>query len=301
MIVAHLDGGLGNQMFQYAFGLQVARTHGTQLFLDLSSYQAKPAHGYLLNRFAIQAVEATNSLVDRFPRKYLPVAHKQRALPDWLRWSSLRRVREKPFGFQSKYLATSDNSFLVGYWQSDKYFADTRSELIKHFQLVEKPSLRSQQVAAQMAACDSLAVHIRRGDYVSNSEAAKIYVNLPLSYYEHSIDDFARQRKKVEVFVFSNDHAWCREQLRTTLPIHFVDHNSPSQAHEDLWLLTQAAGCVIANSTFSWWGAYLNQRENNQVYAPQHWFQPGTLDGSNLLCKSWQLMDWQTDRMKRAA
>ncbi len=122
MIVVRVEGGLGNQMFQAAFGLQLAHQHQTELVLDLSSYVDQPAHGYLLDRFSLEARPLRSDEMAYLPRRYQNQPGS--AWPDWLVTSRLKRLREKPFGFSEHYLRAGDNSYLVGYWQSDKFFSD---------------------------------------------------------------------------------------------------------------------------------------------------------------------------------
>ena len=167
--------------------------------------------------------------------------------------------------------------------------ADEPGGLLYHRE--QAPTETSLKVAEQMRGKSSIAVHVRRGDYLTNPSAARIYVPLGLDYYLQAIEAWASIRAVPRVFVFSNDMGWCREHIRLPWPTHFVDHHTGESAHEDLWLMSQAACCIIANSTFSWWAAWLNNRSDKMVYAPSTWFQPGTLDGANLLPESWQRFD----------
>lgn len=289
MIVTRLDGGLGNQMFQYAFGSYLANKHATQLVLDLSSYQTGPQHGYMLDRFQISATSLDHLSSQRIPKRYRTVASNW--LPDWLSLNVLRRVKERPFGFDVKYIKSSDNSYLVGYWQSEKFFPGIRDELLKQFTPVAELSHASQRVIGCMQSAPSISLHIRRGDYVSNAETAQIYEQLSLEYYQTSLQWFVDQHERVKVFVFSNDLPWCREHLRLSSPTHFVDHTRGHSAHEDLVMMSHAACNVIANSTFSWWAAYLNNRDDRTACAPAPWFRPGTLNDEHLLSPAWQVVD----------
>jgi hypothetical protein len=299
MIVTRLDGGLGNQMFQYAFGLYLARKHQTQLALDLHSYQTGPQHGYMLDRFQISAAPLSHQASQRIPKRYRTVGSKW--LPDWLRPKVLRRVKERPFGFHEKYLNNSDNSYLVGYWQSEKFFPGLRDELVRQFTPIAEVSDASQRVIECMQTVPSISLHIRRGDYVNNSEISQIYEPLTLEYYRASFERFAEQHEQVQAFVFSNDLQWCREHLRLSATTHFVDHTQRNSAHEDLFMMSHAACNVIANSTFSWWAAYLNNRDDRTAFAPARWFRPGTLNGEHLPLRDWQIVDATQPNLQRAA
>jgi hypothetical protein len=141
-----------------------------------------------------------------------------------------------------------------------------------------------------MLQSNSLALHVRRGDYLSNRQSAAIYRNLSLEYYRHCVLDQLAERSDITVYVFSNDIAWCREKLILPCPTQFIQHTTNVTAYEDLWLMTAARSHVIANSTFSWWGAWLRERTEGRVYAPESWFYPGTLDDRYLACNGWSLV-----------
>jgi hypothetical protein len=299
MIVTRIDGGLGNQMFQYAFGLYLALKHQAPLALDLSAYQAGPQHGYMLDRFQISAAPVNAESSQRIPKRYRKAPTTW--MPDWLRPAVLARVKERPFGFHEKYLQSPDNSYLVGYWQSEKFFPGLRESLIEHFSLAVPISDRSQRVLERIQASNSISLHIRRGDYVNSAETARIYEQLSLEYYQRQLQRFADQHERVQVFVFSNDLAWCRQNLRLHWPIQFVDHNCAQTAYEDLIMMSHAACNVIANSTFSWWAGYLNQRAQHSVFAPAQWFRPNTLDGTHIPCTTWQIADVTPPQAQRAA
>ncbi|MGN6545822.1 MAG: alpha-1,2-fucosyltransferase [Aureliella sp.] len=288
MIVARIEGGLGNQLFQVAFGMQLARRHQSELVLDLSSYADKPAHGYLLDRFDVPARELRRDEMRRLPRRYRSADAEKTS---WFALDRLQRVREKPFGFAEKYLHAPDDSYLVGYWQSERFFGDVADLVREHFRVRGPVSAETERLRERMLTTASLALHVRRGDYVTNPQAAAIYRNLSLEYYRQSVLARLAERNSVEVYVFSNDIAWCREHLALPCPVHFVEHTTSASAHEDLSLMSAAESIVIANSTFSWWGAWLGQRAERHVVAPRRWFHPGTLDDRHLACAGWHLVD----------
>lgn len=298
MIVSRIDGGLGNQLFQYAYGLYLARRHGTELALDTRAYESGPQHGYLLDRLQIDAPVFANDQLHRLPRKYREGAlWSMRSL---LPVQGLKRHKESPFGFRKSHLHVANDRYLVGYWQSEQFFPGMRDELLSQFQPRFPLSEQSSTVLKRIQATESAVLHIRRGDYVSNPDAAKIYTQLPLDYYTRSLEDWVTTHRphEPEVFVFSNDMHWCKQEISLPWKTHWVDHNSHETAHEDMLLMSHAKCNVIANSTFSWWAAWLNSRPGKAVYAPADWFQPNTLDGSNLICESWKMMhSTQTTRL----
>lgn len=288
MIVTRLNGGLGNQLFQYAFGRALAIRHGVPLRLDIRDYRHKPQHGLLIQRFNIEGEFLTASNAPAVP----DITRRTK----WQRWlwnfnpTHIRWIREKPFGFQPKWLKLGKAVYLDGYWQSESFFADAARTILHELTLKAPPSLATQEIAAQMRQSRSVAMHIRRGDYVSDPNVAKIYLPLTLAYYERCLNDWAVDQRNVRVFVFSNDIAWCKKNIRWSQPTTYVDHTTALTAHEDLYLMQQAECCITANSTLSWWGAWLGQRPNHAVYTPAKWFYPNTLNDQHLSCDGWVQM-----------
>ena len=297
MIVARIEGGLGNQFFQYAFGTQLASLHGTELVLDLSSYASKPEHGYLLDRFSIAARELRADERKRIPGRYR--FGKRPFLPTFsLGGSELRRLRERPFGFADKYMSAPDDSYLVGYWQSECFFRDVTASIQNQFRPAVELSSESARIRERMLNSSSMAIHFRRGDYITTQPMAAR--NLSLSYYRECVLRQLEHRSDSEAYVFSNDIPWCRENLKLPCPVHFVEHTNNNTAHEDMWLMTAAECLVIANSTFSWWGAYLAEREDRKVYAPASWFHPNTMNDRFLNCSDWILISDRLQQRKSA-
>lgn len=287
MIVARIEGGLGNQLFQAAFGLQLAKTHGTDLVLDLSSYASQPAHGYMLDRFLFDVKKVDDQVGRRIPVRYRENGTSR--WTDWLAKDSLRRVRERPFGFQEAYLRdTQNDSYVVGYWQSERFFPDVRDEILAQFQPRAFLSSTTSTMRDTMANQKSIALHVRRGDYLSNPVNWSIYQSLPMDYYRDSVEEYLEANEGATLYIFSNDIAWCQEHLEFRCPIKYVTHTNSQNCHEDMWLMTSAGCCVIANSTFSWWGAWLNQRPDKTVYAPDSWFRPGSLNDEHLNANGWR-------------
>lgn len=300
MIVARMDGGLGNQMFQYAFGLYLASKHNARLVLDISAYDCQPAHGFLLDRFQIQA-----TLADAAARRRYPSRRRAESAASWWEFvvgpRPLRHIRQRPFGFQPKFLLARDESYLDGYWQSELFFPGMRTTLLEHFQPCSTVSSASRRVQEEMLGTNSIAVHVRRGDYVSNPRNAQIYRQLDSEYYRACVDDWAKHRLAPRLFVFSNDLTWCRENLQFKLPTRFVEHSGEGTTHEDLWMMSSAACCVIANSTFSWWGAWLNNRADRIVYTPRKWFHPSKLDDRDIPSSDWICVDLREPSLETLA
>jgi len=288
MIVARIEGGLGNQLFQYAFGTQLAYQHNTELVLDLSSYASKPAHGYMLDQFSIRARELRSVERKRIPARY---SEGKRSLLQALVFAGkeLIRVRERPFGFAEKHMSAPDDSYLVGYWQSERFFRDVTTDIREQFRPAVSMSSETLRIRDRMLNSASIAIHLRRGDYITTKPMAAR--NLSLDYYRECVVSQLERRPESEVYVFSNDIPWCSANLDLPCPVHFVEHTNNATANEDLYLMMAAECLVVANSTFSWWGAYLGERKDRTVFAPKSWYHPKTLDDQYINCQDWILVD----------
>jgi hypothetical protein len=293
MIVTRLIGGLGNQLFQYAFGHSLARRTYQTLLMDDSAFKEYRLHPLAIDHFCISASRLSEADRSRVPGKFLrtPVGRVwdqfgRRMVPGYD--GALPVRREKPFGFQEALLTPERDLYLDGYWQSEKFFPGLRESLREEFRLRELPSETTQRLAEQMKNENSVAIHVRRGDYVTSAKAKQIYRTLDAEYYRSCLLDLAAREIDLKLYLFSNDVPWCEANLDVGISFTPVQHTDGQTAHEDLHLIAQCRHAVIANSTFSWWGAYLGQPHvSRRVYYPEPWFHPGTLDGSAMGCDDW--------------
>jgi hypothetical protein len=200
---------------------------------------------------------------------------------------SPRVIWEQSFCFDPEVLQLHDNIYLVGYWQSERYFADIREVLLQEFTVASPLSGRNRALADAITGCNAVSMHIRRGDYVSNATTAAFHGVCDLDYYESAIEQIDTFVDQPHIFVFSDDHAWTRQHLHLQGKVTYVDHNDPDQGHEDMRLMSLCKHNIIANSTFSWWGAWLNRNPNKTVIAPRCWFADASIDTSDLIPSSW--------------
>jgi hypothetical protein len=275
-IVSRQKSGLGNQLFQFAAGLYYARRHGARLVMAIDPPSGQVSHGYarpfLLSHFRIEAQMLPETLGDRLAindRESLrPIAHALR------RSLGIQVVRERP---DQRYTFLDDLAlakgtrtvYLVGYWQTH-YIPDAiADELRPQLQLRKPPEGRNRELMGQIAQSRTpVSLHIRRGDYTL---AAEGNIALPMSYYDRAIAMICERVGDPTFFVFSDDIAFARANLPSGLHTVFVDHNDDHSSHEDLRLMSACRHHIIANSSFSWWGAWLNPRQDKLVFAPKHW------------------------------
>lgn len=283
MIVTRLIGGLGNQMFQYAAGRALAKRLDVDLYIDRRAFEDYQTHAFGLQHFAAK-------LLDAAPRN-LPGLQRESRLNRWLRpfsGGAVKVVVESAFTFDPAILALSDGTYIDGYWQSEQYFVDVVQTIRDDFRIATLPSAENKEWMEKIRSVLSVSLHVRRGDYVSNTSASAVHGTCDLDYYRRSVNEVAqRVGSDIELFVFSDDPDWVAENLRLQYPAHFVRHNNADTSYEDLRLMSACRHHIIANSTFSWWGAWLDPRLDSVVVAPQQWFRTDKLDARDLVPARW--------------
>lgn len=289
MIIVRLIGGLGNQMFQYAAARRLACHHNTELFLDVTGFTSYALRKYELDIFRINA-----SIVPSDMLNHVPFSRKD-ALRLGIRKMFTKEivfqsVKEKTPDFQEEILSLPDNVYLEGYWQSEKYFADITDIISKEFSFVSPPSAINQELMEEIGGCNSVSVHIRRGDYVSNRKTLETHGVLVIDYYMQALNLMEEKVKDLQVFVFSDDIPWARDNLKTDLPLHFIEHNGEEKDYEDMRLMSNCKHHIIANSSFSWWGAWLGKQEGKVVVAPARWFYTRSYNCNDRLPSGWLII-----------
>jgi Glycosyl transferase family 11 len=284
MIVVRLIGGLGNQMFQYAVGRALALRHHTLLKLDVSAFAEYRTHQYALDRLRIVATHAAEEEVRMFSRRGR--LERLFARPGW-RSGGLNYIKEQSFAFDPSVVRASPPLYLDGYWQSEKYFSAAREVLLSEFKPKNPFNSENLAVCGCMEASESVSVHVRRGDYVSDANASAVHGTCGADYYYRAADHLAKHVGDIRLFVFSDDISWARQNLEFSFPTEFVDVNGRETAEWDMHLMAACRHHIIANSSFSWWAAWLNPRRDKQVVAPARWFRDWRIDTSDLLPESW--------------
>ena len=289
MIISHVIGGLGNQMFQYAIGKARAVACRTELRLDISDYSRYSLHqGFELERIFVapivhaEKVDIQNVLgwqSSYWARKIL-----RRSQASWLRKKSL--VVEPNFAYWPEILETTSNSYLTGNWQSEKYFVDIESILRKDFSFRQDAQGLNAHLENQMRDENSVSLHIRRGDYVTNSHTNAVHGVCSPEYYKKAIAHVSLKVENPSFYIFSDDMAWVKANFVLPFRHTYVEHNVGAESYNDMRLMSLCRHHVIANSSFSWWGAWLNQRTEKLVIAPKHWFAENQ-DVSDLFCPNW--------------
>jgi hypothetical protein len=274
MIYVRLDGGVGNQMFQYAAGRSLALRHNTNVVLDVSYIQDASrkvtARQYGLDAFQIDAKLCS--------AKELSIEKRLARFPRFFHWMSNRKIYcEKDRGFNREFLLLPDNVYLCGYWQSYKYFTSIGDKLVNEFSVIQKHCQHGEKILREIRSSNSVAVHIRRGDYLSLAAAAKFHGILPIEYYKTAIKKIQQTQRNLHFFIFSDDIRWSKENVSSIGgPLTFVGLEEKLQPWQDLDLMKSCQHNILANSSFSWWSAWLGMqvapKHEKVIIAPKQWF-----------------------------
>lgn len=288
-LVVKIHGGLGNQFFQYALGRSLALRHGQPVVFDLSWYTRTTdqiKRKYELDNFqtVIKTADQTEvRALEKFKRAAGPVGF----LKTILTANPKKYVQDFSYRYNPAILKTQPPAYLDGYWQSEKYFADIADAIRRELSLKEPPSGQNAEMLKRIQSTPSISLHVRRGDYVASKATNAFHGTTGLDYYRAAIEKVKSAAPNGTIYVFSDDQAWVKENLKFDLPTVFIDFNSGDRAHEDMRLMSACAHNVVANSTFSWWGAWLNPNPNKMVVAPKRWFADPRMDATDLIPSSW--------------
>ena len=282
VIIIEVAGGLGNQMFQYAL-YQKYLHMGKAVKLDLFSYENPKSMPFELDLFHLPYdVDTKKERSGYMDQKRLSV---YRILDQISGRPKHSYYAEKlDVGYQPEIL-NFENTYLSGYWQCEKYFMDFRQDVLDLFQFPDQQiNLASRSLQEQMRREQAVAVHVRRGDYLLPENSRKYGNICTLQYYKNAMQYMKKRVPDARFYFFSNDPGWVRENLATGDSV-IVDCNHGKENYLDMYLMSQCSHNIIANSSFSWWGAWLNQNPDKIVMSPQRWFSH--LEFSDAICEGW--------------
>ncbi len=297
MIITLLKGGLGNQMFQYAVAKGCLQ-NGENIYLDLSFVEK---HNITTEEFTARSFE-----LDIFPNINAQIISKF-SLNIYGGKSKISKKLKKWHLIQHSLISQHSHEFvdlnlrkkityLDGFFQSEKYFKHIRNELLHDFRfphLGSKNELAEQKI---LASKNATAIHIRRGDYITNKAAAAYHGVLPISYYREALELLSQKLNipTIEVFIFTNDIEWVKNNFKLSgSKLHFIEGNEGKDSWKDMALMTACKHHIIANSSFSWWGAWLASRQGH-VYAPNNWFSDiaDTYSIHDLIPEKWNIVNY---------
>ena len=285
MILINLKGGLGNQLFQYACGRALSVRNNDEVTIDITQYKRQnridTIRQYALSPFKISTRIAT------------PLEIKHIKYPYGLISKSIRFVRTKVLrqfnvNYTPRILKQRGNIYLDGFFQTEKYFADIRPTLISEISLKAPWGQSAHVVANQIRnAPNSVSLHVRRGDYVQDTKTNQHHGTCGAHYYAHALEVLAEKiGANIHLFIFSDDIEWVRANLTLPYPTTYVSDTSIPD-YEELMLMSLCSHNIIANSSFSWWGAWLNQNSGKIVIAPREWVRTGKHNFRDIVPDSW--------------
>jgi len=286
IIVSRLIGGLGNQMFQYAVARAIALRFDVELKLDISGFADYPLRRYELDQFPISAKLASIMDLSHFGLRHYQRSDWQHRLRRWITGRDWPVYREPQFNFDPLAKQLHPPIYLDGYWQSEQYFIDFADILRREFTPQAPLEPENQDIADLIDSVNAVSLHIRRGDYVGNAHTSQYHGTCTLDYYQAAMDHIAGQVASPHFFVFSDELDWARAHLHCHFPMTFVNANSPERGYRDMQLMSRCRHHIVANSSFSWWGAWLNPKQEKIVVAPKKWFNTG-LDTRDLVPDAW--------------
>lgn len=290
MVIVRLIGGLGNQMFQYATARAISLRNRSTIKLDVSFLKNNPKRSYALNHFNIIEEFASQEEVDSFRGSMIrKVAGRIFRMVPYFRPSRMKTIAlERTHGFDPSVLDLPGNIYLVGYWSQWKYFIDVEQMIRQDFRFKSDLDSMNLSVAEEIHATSSVSVHVRRGDYVNDPNIIGFYEICSVPYYLAAVKAICREVQNPHFFMFSDDPEWVQENIKLDWPCTYVTHNVGNSDHEDMRLMSMCKHHIIANSSFSWWGAWLGQSPDKIVYAPERWFTSDEMNSTIHLCEGWR-------------
>lgn len=276
-------------MFQYAIGRALSLEHGVPLHLDVGDFSQHIIHqGFELERVfsAPLALASPEDLRRSLGWQSSRLALRLLARPQARFLRGSRLIIEPHFQYFSGVKRAPSSCYLKGYWQSERYFSAVADAIRADFTFRLPLSEENRRIAESIGAVNAVSLHVRRGDYLSNPYTLSVHGVCSLEYYARAIRYIVERVPDPVFFVFSDDLDWVKNTLQLEHPCHFVDHNQGSESYNDMRLMSLCSHHILANSSFSWWGAWLNPSDSKIVVAPAQWFAK-PVNVTDLLPEGW--------------
>lgn len=301
MIYLQLTGGLGNQLFQYAFARAVQAETGEKMAVNIYGFRFDRQRDYALSVFELSSnVIVLNEKKGKRQWRYAQLLNhllfalkKSNGEENFLRLTKYGLFFTFDIYQHHKYiLSKSKNKYIFGTFQTEKYFCDIKEQILKDFQVKMPLRKELKEVIKQIQLCESVCVHVRRGDYISNEKDKDILNVCSEEYYIQAMKWVSQQVDNPVFYIFSNSHEdieWIKENYSWEQQnIRYMDMNNKD--YEELMLMSACRHFIIANSTYSWWAQYLGEYEGKKVAAPSRWFE-GNQDASDIYMSTWKIIE----------
>lgn len=287
MIIVRLEGGLGNQLFQYSAGRLLALHNKTKLKLDNLAYTRRSVRKFSLNKFNIHADITSKNEISEF--RHIPnIIEKCKAfllkknIDDIFCSENVLKEKEY-FQYDKNFLNKSKKLYLVGFWQNESYINPIKKQLLSEIKLKNEKRFLNLKIVKEILNSNSVSVHIRRGDYLKNVD---YYGVINCDYYERAVAYLKSKYNDLTFYVFSDDSEWVKKNI-TCLSGSIYVSDFKLEDYEELILMSKCKHNIIANSSFSWWGAWLNQNKNKTVIAPKKWFNGDNNNSVGIISDCW--------------
>ncbi len=273
MIVVRLMGGLGNQLFQYAAAKQLSILNNAELYFDTSFFSTKPIDNiqrkFELDVFNIDYKIATDEMLHHFHGTEFN--NTELVLTKLLSFGKFKKYKFSKYGFDEHFLDLKGNYYLRGFFQSEKYFSTIKNIIREELMIEDKHlPLDTELVNRIKNSENSVSIHIRRGDYIRNLTSMDAHGICSKDYYVKSIK-LIREKlgtDDIHFYIFTDDANWVRNEMNWNIDCTLISDKKPI---EDFYLMSLCKHNIIANSTFSWWAAWLNKNENKSIILPKQW------------------------------
>lgn len=275
MIIVKLKGGIGNQMFQYALGRVMSLRYGVDLKLDTSffylDFKTITKRSYSLDVFNIKAkIFRINKFITYIVLIFRKILKNKGV--------------EKSFQFDPEVFSLGPNVLLDGYWQSPKYFAGYEDVIRKDFTLKNPLPQNIQNLIEEIESKNSVCIHVRRGDFVGN----KHHEVVDIEYYNKALDYISKIKNIENIYIFSDDIEWCKNNFNFAFPSVFVGEEYAGEKDAGhLLLMSKCKDFIIPNSSFSWWAAWLSTNKEKIVVVPPKWFSDESINTNDLIPENW--------------
>jgi hypothetical protein len=289
MIITNLVGGLGNQMFQYAIGRALSLKYDRPLRLDISDFGNYQLHnGFELSRLfsAEMNLVSSKELKSVLGWRRVPFIKKQLLKNQFSMLRGEHLVIEPHFQFWEGIKNVPQDVYLYGYWQTEKYFGEYEHNIRNDFIFNKALEDKNKASATQILETNSVSLHVRRGDYVQNKKTLSTHGICSLDYYKSAIEHMHQSVVNPVFFIFSDDISWVKDNLKLESAHYYIENNKGLESYNDMHLMSICKHHILANSTFSWWGAWLNPSKDKVVVAPKNWFI-GATNTRDLIPSNW--------------
>lgn len=289
MKIVRFQGGFGNQMFQYAFLVALQEKFQEEILADITMFDHYETHDFCLVDFFGMELKLANSSDLNKVTRYSKTALLQKLINKYLSPKNTVFYEKTICKFDKSSFDDINDRYYVGYWINTDYFNSVEAKIRKSFVFKRELDIKNQQVMYKISKSESVSIHVRRTNYIPTGD----HLECPLEYYKAAIDYIAQNKGNVSFFVFSDDIAWCKENFPPLMgdsACLFIDWNNERESHYiDMQLMAACRNNILANSTFSWWGAWLNTNSDKIVTVPKKWAERLEHD-KGLILQDWKVL-----------